>query len=287
MKPPFRWGVLGTANIARTFVEAVRRTPDATVRAVASRTLPKAEQWASELGIPTAYGSYDRLLLSGDIDAVYIPLPNSLHREWCLRSIGQGVPALCEKPFTLTARQAASVVKASLKKGVPVAEAFMYRFHPVYERIRVLIANGGIGRLTTIFAQFTFALDDEISISANADLGGGALMDVGCYCVNAARLITGAEPLRASAFARCDKVDRTMTGMLEFPGGVLAHFETAIENFERRRLEIAGTDGAIVLEQPWFPGEAEGCFIHRRPEGDKIITAPGANGYIAEIEVND
>jgi len=284
MTVPFRWGILGCAAIARTFIDAVKSVPDASVAAIASRDARKSESWAAEFGIPLRFGSYDALLSCGELDAVYIPLPNSLHAEWTMRALDAGLPVLCEKPFALNAAQAAQVAEAAKARGLPLAEAFMYRFHPVYRRIREHLDKNALGRLTTIFAQFTFALDDEASISASAELGGGALMDVGCYCVNVARLVAGTEPLRAFALAHMDRVDRSMTGCLEFPDGLLAHFETSIENFERHRLEIAGTDGAITLERPWFPGEKEAAFTLKKPSCEWSMSVEGANGYVEEIK---
>ncbi|MBI5528297.1 MAG: Gfo/Idh/MocA family oxidoreductase [Deltaproteobacteria bacterium] len=284
MEKTFRWGILGTANIAGTFVDAVRRVPGAEVRAVASRSLSRAEEWARAQEVPRAFGSYLKLIESGEIDAVYLPLPNSLHDEWCLRAIENGLPVLCEKPFALNAAQAEAVAEASVRSGVPVAEAFMYRFHPIYEKVLSAIAAGRIGALKTIASRFTFLLDDRNSISASAELGGGALMDVGCYCVNLSRLIARAEPVRASAVAHMGEVDETMAGVLEFSGGITASFEASVESFERHGAEIAGSEGSIIIEKPWFPGEDGASFVLRTPAGDETVETPGGNGYVLEIE---
>ncbi len=280
----FKWGILGTANISRAIIDAMKLTENGVVHAIASRDAKRAGEWQHLYGIEKAYGSYIELLDCGKIDAVYIPLPNSMHAEWCLKAIDKGIPVLCEKPFALNAGQAAECAKASDKTGVPVAEAFMYRFHPLYQKVIESVSQNKIGELSTIFSRFTFMLDEPGTITANPRLGGGALMDVGCYCVNVSRLITGAEPLKSSAFAVCGKVDETMTGMLEFPGGILAHFETSINNFERHYTEIAGSEGSIIIESPWFPGEKEASFIIRTNSGDEIVTTPGANCYVLELE---
>ena len=284
MPDNFRWGILGTANISRTIIEALKLTATGVPYSIASRNIKKAEEWKLLFGFKKAFGSYDELLSCGEIDAVYIPLPNSMHAEWCLKAIEKGIPILCEKPFALNSSQAAKVAKASEKSGVPVAEAFMYRFHPLYDKVLETISEGKIGKLSTIFSRFTFMLDDPESISANPELGGGALMDVGCYCVNLSRLISGAEPVRTSAFAFGKNVDEIMTGMLEFPGEIFAHFETSISNFERHYAEIAGTEGVITIESPWFPGDKEARFILRTGSGDEIFTTPGANCYVLELE---
>ncbi len=284
MPDKFKWGILGCANISRAIIDAMKLTKNGVVHAIASRDIRKAEEWQRQYGIENACGSYIELLEMGGIDALYLPLPNSMHAEWCLKAIENRIPVLCEKPFALNAEQALIVAEASSKSGIPVAEAFMYRFHPLYEKVLVAISQGKIGKLSTIFSRFTFMLDDPESICANHVLGGGALMDVGCYCVNLSRLITGCEPLRARAFATGEKVDETMTGILEFPEGILAHFETGIASFERHHAEIAGTEGAIIIERPWFPGEREGSFILRTSSGDEIITTPGADCYTLELE---
>jgi predicted dehydrogenase len=284
MPDGFRWGILGTANISRTIIDAMKLTATGIPYAIASRDIKKAEEWQLSYGIGKAFGSYDELLSCGEIDAVYIPLPNSMHAEWCLKAIGKGIPVLCEKPVALNSSQAAKVAKASVNSGVPVAEAFMYRFHPLYDKVLETISEGKIGKLSTIFSRFTFMLDDPESISANPELGGGALMDVGCYCVSMSRLISGAEPVRASSMAVGKNVDETMTCMLEFPDGIFAYFETSISNFERHHAEIAGSDGAIIIESPWFPGDKEARFTLRTGSGDEIITTPGANCYVLELE---
>jgi D-xylose 1-dehydrogenase (NADP+, D-xylono-1,5-lactone-forming) len=284
MTDKFKWGILGCANISRTIIDAMKLTKNGTVHAIASRDIKKAQEWQQLYGIEKACGSYIELLDSGGIDAVYIPVPNSMHAEWCLKAIERGIPVLCEKPFALNAEQALIVAEASSKSGIPVAEAFMYRFHPLYEKVLDAISQGRIGKLSTIFSRFTFMLDDPASICANPELGGGSLMDVGCYCVNLSRLITGCEPVRAASYSIGDKVDETMTGMMEFPDGILAHFETGISSFERHYAEIAGTEGAIIINSPWFPDEKESSFILRTNSGDEIITTPGANCYTLELE---
>jgi predicted dehydrogenase len=284
MPDKFKWGILGCANISRTIIDAMRLTENGVVHAIASRDIRKAEEWQRLYGIEKAYGSYIELLEMSGIDALYIPLPNSMHAEWCLKAIETRIPVLCEKPFALNAEQALIVAEASSKSGIPVAEAFMYRFHPLYDKVLETISRGKIGKLSTIFSRFTFMLDDPTSICANPVLGGGALMDVGCYCVNLSRLITEKEPVRVASYSIGDKVDETMTGMMEFPDGILAHFETGISNFERHYTEIAGTEGAIIIKSPWFPGEREASLILRTSSGDEIVTTPGANCYTLELE---
>jgi len=207
-----------------------------------------------------------------------------MHAEWTIRAMEAGLPVLCEKPFTVTAAEARDVIAASKRTGQIVAEAFMYRFHPVYDEVLALIASGAIGRVTSVRSVFSFFLEDRGNIRASAELRGGALMDVGCYCVNFSRRIAGCEPVRASAFERRTTVDDTLMGLLEFPNGILAEFECSIENHSRRTAEIAGTEGAIFLENAWFPGEESARITVRRGDTEEIITTPGANNYRLESE---
>jgi len=284
MASSVRWGILSTANIGRAFLRGAGRCRHSCIQAVASREWTRASEWAREHGIPRAFGSYEELLQSGEIDVLYNPLPNSLHAEWTIKALEAGVPVLCEKPFTVNADEARRVVQVAKRTGMLVAEAFMYRFHPVYDRILETIRDGAIGDVVSIDACFTFTLDDRSEIPASGELAGGALMDVGCYCVNLARLIAGREPVRAHAFERRTTVDDTLVGTLEFPNGILARFECSIENHPRSRAEITGTQGAILIDKPWFPGESEAQFILCRGNRREAVTTGGANCYHLEAE---
>jgi predicted dehydrogenase len=280
-----RWGVLGAASIAPTVIAAIRAAGAGRVAALASRDPGRAWEQAARLGIPLAFGSYEALLASGEIDLLYVPLPNALHAEWTIRALEAGLPVLCEKPLTCDAAAARAVAAAAARAGRPVAEAFMYRFHPLYRRVLELVQGGRIGRLRSIWAQFTFHLDDRSESPASAILGGGALLDVGCYCVNLARLVSGAEPRRALAFERRSSVDDSFYGALEFPDRVVAQLECSIESHERHRAEIAGTLGSIVIERPWFPGRSAAQLRLRVGETEEVVETPGGDGY--ELEVLD
>ncbi|NOZ00548.1 MAG: Gfo/Idh/MocA family oxidoreductase [Deltaproteobacteria bacterium] len=207
MNGDLRWGVLGTADISTEVIPAIQRSRAGTVTAVASRTAAKARKWADRFGIRTAFGSYDDMLASGEVDVVYVPLPNSMHAKWTIRALEAGLPVLCEKPLAATADEANQVADASRRTGLFVMEGFMYRFHPLWRRVRDLVEDGTIGELATIDAVFTFFLDDRASIVTSAELAGGALMDVGCYPVNLSRWMAGAEPGRVAAFERGSAVD--------------------------------------------------------------------------------
>jgi D-xylose 1-dehydrogenase (NADP+, D-xylono-1,5-lactone-forming) len=277
-----RWGMLGTANIGDALLKGINMTGDSRLHAVASRDPTKAVKWVSTRDVPRPFGSYEEMLRSGEIDLVYNALPNSLHAEWTIRALDAGLPVLCEKPLAADTAEAARIAEASRRTGVPVIEAFAYRYHPIYGRVIDAVRRGDIGKLVSIYSVFTWFLDDRTQIPASAPLAGGALMDVGCYCVNVSRLLTGAEPLRVMAMERRTEVDDTLMGMMEFPGGVLAQFECGIESEERKYLEIKGTHGMIVVDEPWFAGEETGRYILRHGGRDEIVSTPGGNGYHLE-----
>jgi len=284
MDRKLRWGILGTAAITPAVIEGIRRSSNGVVSAVASRQAVRAKTWGDTHGIPHTFGSYEALLTSGTADVIYIPLPNSLHAEWTIRTLEARLPVFCEKPFTANAAEARQVAAASRRTGLPVAEAFMYRFHPLYDAVRKTIADGAIGRLTCIQSTFTFLLDDRTQIPASAEMAGGSLMDVGCYPVNLARLITGQEPLSVAAFQHASEVDDTLVGVMRFPDNTLAEVECSIESDERARAEIVGTQGSIVIESPWHPGDEQARFILRHNGRDETIVTPGANRYQLEVE---
>lgn len=286
MTKPLRWGILGAASIGEKVIPAIARCPGSTLVAIASRRLDKARDWAARYGIAQAFGSYDALIDSGAVDLIYLPLPNSLHAEWTIRALRAGLHVLCEKPLTVNTDEARQVAAVAQETGRLVMEAFMYRHHPIYAALAGQIRAGAIGRVVTLHSEFSFMLDEADSIVSDAALGGGSLLDVGCYCVNASRLLLGGEPLRVSAFARLDGVDHTMCGMMEFPGGVVATFTSSIERAERHRVEVQGETGHLVLEAPWHPRESgERILLERHGEPVRVIPVAGANPY--DLEVRD
>ncbi len=279
-----RWGILSTARIGKSVMKGIGMSNACCMQAVASRDETRAREWAKEHGIPRAFDSYEELLNSGEVDAIYNPLPNSMHAEWTIKALEAGLPVLCEKPFTVTAAEARKVVKAAQKRHLPVAEAFMYRYHPVYERVRELIDQGAIGDVITIRSVFSFSLDDPDNIRLKPELAGGALMDVGCYCVNFSRMMARCEPNYASAFTRQRGVDTTVIGCLEFPNNVLGYFECSFETHPRARAVVKGTEGTIILPSPWFPGEDRAEIILRHGDDERREYTPGADTYRLEIE---
>src|SRR5690554_344826 len=197
MREHIKWGILGTAKIAQTqFLPGLADAQNAVLHAVASRDLHKAQTVASQWGAPKAYGSYEELLADPEVDAVYIPLPNNLHCEWTLRAFSAKKHVLCEKPMALNIEQCDSMLAAAQKEDRLFMEAFMYRFHPQIMKVQELIKEGSIGDVQLIRASFSFVLEDESNIRLAPGLGGGSLMDVGCYPIHLANLIFGELPHR-------------------------------------------------------------------------------------------
>jgi len=256
-----RWGVLSTARIARQrFIPGVQASQSGEVVAIASREAGRAAHAAAELGIPRWYGSYEALLADPEVEAVYIPLPNALHAEWTVRAAAAGKHVLCEKPAARRVADAERMAAACRRAGVLLMEAFMYRHHPQHARVQALLAAGTIGEPRLVRASFCFAMSPERraggDIRLSRALDGGALMDVGCYAVNAARLLFGAEPLEASAQQTVDPacgVDTTFAGLLRFPGDRLALIDGSFDVGSGQRYEVAGPQGTILVERAFLP----------------------------------
>ena len=284
-------GILGTASIAESIVTGASKTDLVDIVAIAGRNYGKTTEFAAKAGIPNVFMGYDKLLASGMVDAVYIPLPNTLHLPWVIKALNAGLPVLCEKPIGINADEAKAIQDASIKSGLPVMEAMMYINHPLYRRLFSIINSGEIGRIKSIESVFTWYCDDAGSISANAELGGGGLLDVGCYCTDVSRQILGTEPIRVSAFETRNDVDENLIAMMEFPGDVLARFECGISSYEQQRLQIKGERGIIIIEQPWLQDNKETEFIMYSCIDEnikkKVITVNAADTYQLELELFD
>lgn len=231
------------------------------------------------------FDDYDALLASPDVDAIYVPLPNSLHAEWTLKAIAAGKHVLCEKPFALNAAEAERAVEAARDANLTLMEGFMYRFHPQMRRLGELVRGGAIGEVRQVVAEFGHRVDDPEDVRIIGSLGGGSLGDVGCYCVSGVRLAFGSEPKRATAFARYadDGADEELAGVLEFDGG-LGFVSCSTSSARRERLEIVGTDGRVTLHAPFRADKAGGTLeISRGVELDAEHFETGAP-YLAELE---
>lgn len=284
------WGVLGGARINRKMIPALQRSRNGEVVAVASRDEAKAKVQADRYDIPRPFGSYDALLASPDVDAVYIPLPNSLHLHWTLKALDAGKHVLCEKPLAVSAEECEQIARKAAETGLAVLEGFMYRFHPRFERLLELLQAGVVGDVTFIRVGHTFAVEGSGNIRLSSALGGGALLDVGCYCVNVSRTVTGEEPVKVSAFANFTvaedggRVDASTAGTLRFPGGATALFDCGV-NLERRNLlEITGTAGRLYLENPFSLLEEASVIEHHFGQEPVTHEVKGANPFVRMAE---
>jgi len=289
-----RLGILSTANIARTkVVPAMQRANRCDVVAIASRDLERARRAADELGIPRAHGSYDALLSDPDVDAVYIPLPNHLHADWTVAAARAGKHVLCEKPLALTAREAQRAIATCQTEGVRVMEAFMYRLHPSWVAIRDLIASGRIGRLVAVQSWFSYYNDDPRNIRNIPEVGGGALYDIGCYCVNLSRMLFDSEPTRVEASMVRDPLSGTdvlTSGVLEFGDGV-ATFTCSTRAEDDQRVHIYGTQGRISMWIPFNIPPDRPTEVYLTAGGDppvaphtEVLTFETADPYTVETE---
>jgi len=288
MPDKVRLGILSTADIGRNrVIPALRHCRNLEVAAVASRSLEKAQAFAKEMDIPKAYGSYDELLADPNVDAIYNPLPNSLHAEWSIKCAEAGKPCLCEKPLASNAAEAQTMVDAFAKRNLLFAEAFMYRFHPQTQHVKQLVESGAIGDLREIQSSFSFVIADENDIRLSKPLAGGALMDIGCYCVNVMRFMTGEEPDDVKAIARVGApgVDEAMSGVLSFPSGVLGHFDCSFRLQFTHTYELRGTKGRIQVEQAFVvPPDRDNVIACWRGSGYEEIRIPPANSYTLMAE---
>jgi predicted dehydrogenase len=247
-----KWGIVSTADINRKVIPGAHASAKVELLAVASRDQARADGYASEWEIPRAYGSYEALLADPDVEAVYISLPNTMHVEWSMRALEAGKHVLCEKPFTRHPEEVDDAFDVAEKAGRLLSEAFMYRHNPQTRRLVELVVDGTIGELRLVRSTFSYSLYDEDNIRLRTDVEGGALMDVGCYCVSGSRLL-GGEPIavHGEAWYGPSGTDWAFGGLLRFPNDVLATFDcgTALPN--RDELEVIGSDGSLFLDDPW------------------------------------
>jgi predicted dehydrogenase len=249
-----RWGVLSTAAIGiGKVIPAMQQGQYSTVAAIASRDLAKAQETATALGIPAAYGSYEELLADPNIDAVYNPLPNQLHVPWTIKAAEAGKHVLCEKPLSLTVAEAETLLAVRSRTGVKIGEAFMIRSYPQWLRLRQLLDEDRIGELRSITGFFSYFNVDPSNIRNRIECGGGALMDIGCYLVHASRFAFGQEPTRVVAHIERDpkmRTDRMTSAILDFPGGQ-SIFTCSTQLTPYQRIHFLGARGRIELEIPF------------------------------------
>jgi xylose dehydrogenase (NAD/NADP) len=280
---PVKWGIMSTARINRLFIAGARQAADVELFAVASRDQQTAERYAAENGFERAHAGYDALLADPDVEAVYIPLPNSLHVEWSVRALEAGKHVLCEKPLSRRASEVARAFDVAEREGRLLMEAFMYRHNPQTRRVTELVGEGAIGRLRMIRGAFSFFAGDPTNVRLSSALDGGALMDVGCYCVSGARLLAG-EPERVSAEQAlgADGVDVAFAGTMRFAGDVIAHFDAGLALANRDELEVIGESGSLFLDDPWHCRRP--VIELRRSDGVERIELEAADSYGLELE---
>lgn len=261
MARQLRWGVLSAANIGLAkVIPGIQGSSNSKVVALASRDEAKGRAAAAKLGIDRVHGSYEALLDDLEVDAVYNPLPNSLHAEWTMRAAEAGKAVLCEKPLAIDATEAQRVVDICARCGVPLMEAFMYRHHPQNVRVRELVVEGVIGTVNEVRAGLCFDMmnpPDPTNVRLHPDLGGGAILDMGCYTVNATRMAFGEEPLRALAWRDLDErfgVDVAVTGVLEYPGRRVATISCSFKASHQGWYMILGSEGVIEVPRAFIPG---------------------------------
>jgi predicted dehydrogenase len=251
------FGVLGTAKIAREkVIPGMRSCRSAAVVAIASRDSPQAVEVAAARGVPRSFGSYEELLADPAVDAVYIPLPNHLHASWAIRALEAGKHVLCEKPIALTAAEAENIAAAAARTGRHVAEAFMFRHHPQWLRARDIIRSGEIGTLRSVHSAFGYHLLDPANVRNRADIGGGALYDIGCYGIAGPRFLFGAEPQQVvAAFDRDPAmgIDRLASAIMIFAEGRHATFACSTQSSPHQRVTVTGTKGRIEIVVPFNP----------------------------------
>lgn len=260
-----RWGVLSTAKIGtKQVLPAMKLGEYCEITAIASRYLDKAQAVAKQLGIPKAYGSYEELLADPDVDAIYNPLPNHMHVPWSIKAIHAGKHVLCEKPIGLTSAEGQQLLDVAKKHPhLKVMEAFMYRYHLQWQRAKQLVDEGKIGELRTIQSFFSYYNVDPNNVRNIAEIGGGGLMDIGCYCISLSRFIFGAEPHRVCSIVEYDpqfKTDRLASATLDFGRGT-STFTCSTQLTPYQRVNIFGTEGRVEIEIPFNPSPDQACKV--------------------------
>jgi xylose dehydrogenase (NAD/NADP) len=284
-----KWGVLGCAGIAeKAFIPAVLASRNGVLAGIAARDEGRAKAWAGRFGFRRSYINYQELVEDPAIDAVYNPLSNDLHAEWSIRAMRAGKHVLCEKPMALNSAEVQDMIAAAEAGGVRLMEGFMYKFHPQTEKTLALIKSGKIGDIRTLHASFTFRFERA---GANyrwfPSMGGGALLDVGCYTISVARLVFGEEPVSVFARARRDPgsgVDMTTAALLEFPGGRFAQCDSSFESQFQSRLLVVGTEGTLALDRAFSAKDFDVALEVVRGGARESVPIGPANMFALMVE---
>ena len=285
-----RLGLVSTANINREILRGAAESDRVEVVAVGSRDGATAQAYAREHGIERAHGSYEALLADDAVDAVYVSLPNGMHHEWTMRALAAGKHVLCEKPYSRRAAEVEEAFAAADDAGLVLTEAFMYRHHPQTAKVRELVANGAVGRLCAVVTTFSFPLEDLSNVRALPELDGGALMDVGCYCVSGIRALAGEpEHVRGEQVTGPTGIDMAFHGILRCAADVVGQFEASFRSPRRQRLEVVGEDGVLTVEAPWRIDWGGPVTLARRAGGEvasevETIPVDTADSYRLELD---
>jgi xylose dehydrogenase (NAD/NADP) len=283
-----RWGLLSTANINRRVIPAIRESARGELVAVASRSQAAAQAYADQWAIPQAFGSYEAMLASDEVDAVYIGLPNHLHAEWSIKAMQQGKHVLCEKPFALSLAEVDEMTAVSQQTNRVLTEAFMYRHHPQTKIVGEMVRNGRLGRITVVRGVFNFAFNTRDNIRLVPEMGGGCLWDVGVYPLSFAQYVMGGPPQQVfgTQWLGESGVDEVFSGQMVYADGAMAQISSSFCTPFRTEVEILGTEGRLVLNRP-FTGHNDGDrqLMFYPKEGDpEEIEVPEVELYLGEVE---
>lgn len=290
MARKIKWGILSTAKIAtEKVIPALQASNNGVVTAISSRNTTVAQEVAQKLGINTYYGSYEELLADSNLDAIYNPLPNHMHIEWTIKALKAGKHVLCEKPIGMDTDEAKTLLEAT--KSYPhlkVMEAFMYRFQPQWEKIKSLVADGSLGDIMHIQSHFSYYNTDPKNIRNIAEVGGGALMDIGCYCISLSRGIFESEPYVVSAQSTINPISETdiiTSGMMTFNNNKTASFTCATQMSPHQQADIFGTKGHLRIEIPFNQPFNKQVHLYLTTTGSsETLTIPPSNQYTKEGE---
>jgi xylose dehydrogenase (NAD/NADP) len=284
MQPKLRFGLVGVGRIARNRIApAIHAAECATLYAAASRELHRAESVRPE----RAYDSYDALLRDPNVDAVYVATHNGLHKELSIAALRAGKHVICEKPLAINARDCEEMLRAAESSGKLLAEAFMYRHHPQIPRVRELVRSGVIGEVMAVEASFRFPLANPDDVRMNAEWGGGALLDVGCYCVSASRLFLGDSPVGMRALAAyhpAKRVDTSVQGALDYGAGRYAIISCGFDSGVHQKVVLCGTAGTIELSQPFKSWMGRPQVAVRTAEHEEVIAFDAVNTFQREVD---
>ncbi len=282
-----RWGLLSTAKINRRLIPAIRGSKRGQLSAVASRSQGSAEAYAVEWRIPKAFGSYEAMLESDEIDAVYISLPNHLHAEWTIQALASGKHVLCEKPMAIALPEIEKMISVAKETGLVLAEAFMYRHHPQTKIVGEWVRSGRLGEITLVYGVFNFKLEDRGNIRLVPEWGGGSLWDVGVYPLSFAQYVMGQMPksVTGSQWIGESGVDELFSGLLTYSGNRMALISSSFKSPFHTTIEIMGTEGRLTIDRPFISmADAPNLVFHPAEGEPQQIPVPNKDLYLSEIE---